>query len=334
MTFYKNARGGYLNITVFPFILIFSENRIFPFSDAYYYRENNKTYERTKKVSIYDHIPAILGNIKKTAKNHLFPDHNHSISSATINRLRQNQPVSTSTINDAMHYLNCTPGDILAFTPSASDQMIRENISAKPRSMSGILNPPMDLPACCVILNRQCFPVSGPKPCFICQEDQEEDKNAKVQKIGRNDPCWCGGHKYKDCHLDFDAKLSEYRRKGSKIPHSCHDQIQSRSQRSQRKDQCGSPGLCGRAYHAGITTEQIDLWVYEQTTHRGGIGSIKYRRFPKSVCTSVNDPGVPRYPTSADVILKDGDIINVDVLLFIMDIFLILPECSVSVKFP
>ena len=41
----------------------------------------------------------------------------------------------------------------------------------------------------------------------------------KVQKIGRNDPCWCGsGHKYKDCHLDFDAKLSEYRRKGSKIP--------------------------------------------------------------------------------------------------------------------
>lgn len=26
--------------------------------------------------------------------------HNHSISSATINRLRQNQPVSTSTIND------------------------------------------------------------------------------------------------------------------------------------------------------------------------------------------------------------------------------------------
>ena len=41
----------------------------------------------------------------------------------------------------------------------------------------------------------------------------------KVQKIGRNDHCWCGsGHKYKDCHLDFDEKMSEYRRKGSKIP--------------------------------------------------------------------------------------------------------------------
>ena len=50
------------------------------------------------------------------------------------NRLRQNQPVSTSTINDLCIILNCTPGDILAFTPSGPDQMIR-NMSAKPRSM-------------------------------------------------------------------------------------------------------------------------------------------------------------------------------------------------------
>ena len=65
--------------------------------------------------------------------------------------------------------------------------------------------------------------------------------------------------------------------------------------------------------HAGITTEQIDLWVYEQTTHRGGIPApLNYEGFPKSVCTSANDQvchGIP----SADVILKDGDIINVDV---------------------
>ena len=40
-----------------------------------------------------------------------------------------------------------------------------------------------------------------------------------MQKIGRNDPCWCGsGHKYKNCHMDFDVKLSEYRHKGSKVP--------------------------------------------------------------------------------------------------------------------
>lgn len=85
---------------------------------------------------------------------------------------------------------------------------------------------------------------------------------------------------------------------------------------------------------AGISTEQIDLWVYEQTTHRGGIPApLNYEGFPKSVCTSVNDQvchGIP----SADVILKDGDIINVDVSTIIKDTTPTLPECSVSVKFP
>ena len=138
----------------------------------------------------------------------------------------------------------------------------------------------------------------------------------KVQKIGRNDPCWCGsGHKYKDCHLDFDAKLSEYRRKGSKIP--THAMIKNPEQiaavRESAKINVAVLDYVAEHIHAGITTEQIDLWVYEQTTHRGGIPApLNYEGFPKSVCTSVNDQvchGIP----SADVILKDGDIINVDV---------------------
>ena len=44
--------------------------------------------------------------------------HNHSISRATINRLRKNQPVSTSTINDLCIILNCAPENIIAFSPS------------------------------------------------------------------------------------------------------------------------------------------------------------------------------------------------------------------------
>lgn len=96
----------------------------------------------------------------------------------------------------------------------------------------------------------------------------------KVQKIGRNDPCWCGsGHKYKDCHLDFDAKLSEYRRKGSKIP--THAMIKNPEQiaaiRESAKINVAVLDYVAEHIHAGITTEQIDLWVYEQTTHKGGI---------------------------------------------------------------
>mgnify|MGYP000137479659 FL=1 len=62
-----------------------------------------------------------------------------------------------------------------------------------------------------------------------------------------------------------------------------------------------------------MTTEEIDKWVYDETTKRGGIPApLGYQGFPKSVCTSIDDQvchGIP----SEDVVLKDGDIINVDV---------------------
>ena len=64
---------------------------------------------------------------------------------------------------------------------------------------------------------------------------------------------------------------------------------------------------------AGITTEEIDKWVYDLTTKMGGIPApLNYEGFPKSVCTSVNNQvchGIP----SPDVMLREGDIINVDV---------------------
>ena len=65
--------------------------------------------------------------------------------------------------------------------------------------------------------------------------------------------------------------------------------------------------------HAGMSTEEIDRLVYERTTAMGGIPApLNYQGFPKSVCTSLNDEvchGIP----SEDVILKEGDIVNVDV---------------------
>ncbi len=43
--------------------------------------------------------------------------HKHNMSSATINRLRKNQPVSTTTLDDLCRILNCDVGDILSYTP-------------------------------------------------------------------------------------------------------------------------------------------------------------------------------------------------------------------------
>ena len=64
---------------------------------------------------------------------------------------------------------------------------------------------------------------------------------------------------------------------------------------------------------AGISTAEIDRWVYEYTIAHGATPApLNYEGFPKSVCTSVNEEvchGIP----SEECILKEGDIINVDV---------------------
>ena len=62
-----------------------------------------------------------------------------------------------------------------------------------------------------------------------------------------------------------------------------------------------------------MSTAEIDRLVYDYTVSHGAIPApLNYEGFPKSVCTSINEVvchGIP----SEDEILKEGDIINVDV---------------------
>ena len=64
---------------------------------------------------------------------------------------------------------------------------------------------------------------------------------------------------------------------------------------------------------AGMSTAEIDKLVYDFTTAHGGTPApLGYEGFPKSVCTSINNEvchGIP----DEDIILQEGDIINVDV---------------------
>ena len=53
--------------------------------------------------------------------------------------------------------------------------------------------------------------------------------------------------------------------------------------------------------------------VYDYTTQHGGIPApLNYQGFPKSVCTSVNNVVCHGIPDENEI-LKEGDIINVDV---------------------
>ena len=135
-------------------------------------------------------------------------------------------------------------------------------------------------------------------------------------KIGRNDPCWCGnGKKYKKCHIDFDEKIEEFEVAGHIVP--SHEILKNAEQIEKIKESAkiNIAVLDYVAEHikAGISTAEIDKWVYDITTKMGGVPApLNFEGFPKSVCTSINNEvchGIP----SEDVIIKDGDIINVDV---------------------
>lgn len=61
-----------------------------------------------------------------------------------------------------------------------------------------------------------------------------------------------------------------------------------------------------------MSTEEIDKLAYDYTVSNGGIpATLNYDGYPKSICISINNEvchGIP----SKDVILKRGDIVNVD----------------------
>ena len=49
---------------------------------------------------------------------------NHRISSSTIDKLRKNKPLNTTTVNDLCRILNCQVSDIMEYVPSRDDQLL------------------------------------------------------------------------------------------------------------------------------------------------------------------------------------------------------------------
>lgn len=137
-----------------------------------------------------------------------------------------------------------------------------------------------------------------------------------MDKPNRNDVCWCGsGKKYKKCHIDFDEKIEEFEVQGFEIPD--HSIIKTKEQIEKIKESAkiniAVLDYVAEHIREGVSTEEINTWVNNITYEMGGVPApLNYEGFPKSVCTSINNEvchGIP----SKDVILKDGDIINVDV---------------------
>ena len=136
-----------------------------------------------------------------------------------------------------------------------------------------------------------------------------------MRRLKPDEACWCGsGVMYKDCHAAFDKKIDMYKKKHVKVP--AHNLIKTPEQVEMIKKsaEVNVAVLDYVAEHIkeGISTQEIDDMVYQETTKRGAIPApLNYEGFPKSVCTSIDDVvchGIP----SSERILKSGDIVNVD----------------------
>jgi methionyl aminopeptidase len=143
-----------------------------------------------------------------------------------------------------------------------------------------------------------------------------------VNRLSRNDLCWCGsGKKYKQCHLKYDLVQERAAGPRARRPVSGRKSreviIKTPEQVVGIRKACALTrgildSLEGRIV-PGITTEQINAWVHDMTTAAGAIPApLNYRGYPKSVCTSINEVICHGIPTPERV-LKEGDIINIDV---------------------
>ena len=152
-----------------------------------------------------------------------------------------------------------------------------------------------------------------------------------------NDPCWCGsGRKYKRCHRRDEGKVMPGEVSPMRtVPDHIARPSYADSGEVERWDEpvVKSPEVIEAMRHAGrvasevlrlageflqpgITTDDVDAYVHDLFIERGAYPStLNYHGYPKSLCTSANEVICHGIPDSR--IIRDGDIMNLDVTGFI-----------------
>ncbi len=135
----------------------------------------------------------------------------------------------------------------------------------------------------------------------------------------RNDPCWCGsGKKYKKCHLDMDEKIESMKFVGQRgqlrPPHKIiNNAADVEGIKRAAVINSGALELAGSLVKEGVDTLTINDAVHEFITSHGAHPScLGFEGFPKSICISVNNVVCHGIPSRKEI-LKDGDILNIDI---------------------
>ena len=151
-----------------------------------------------------------------------------------------------------------------------------------------------------------------------------------------NEPCWCNsGRKYKRCHKPTEGRVLQ----GVVSPMRSVPASIARPQYADTglvdrwaEPRVKSPETIERMRHAGavaaevlrltgaqvapgVTTDELDVFCHELCIERGVYPSpLNYNRYPKSLCTSVNEVICHGIPDSRALV--EGDIVNLDVTVF------------------
>ena len=146
-----------------------------------------------------------------------------------------------------------------------------------------------------------------------------------MNKLSRNDLCWCGsGKKYKKCHMDtaggeIPRALYANPDKTKMKPHpdviiKTPDQIEKIRQSSIITK--SALDMISSEIKEGVTTNRLNNLIHEFIlSHKGIPAPLNYKGFPKSICTSLNNVVCHGIPDNT--VLKDGDIINIDVTVIL-----------------
>ena len=114
---------------------------------------------------------------------------------------------------------------------------------------------------------------------------------------------------------EIEERIQSYKRQGYKLPprKALRTQEQLEGIRESAKINTALLNYISENIREGMTTADIDHLVYCFTTDRDAIPApFLFEGFPKSVCVSINDVVCHGIPSTREV-LRDGDIVNVDV---------------------
>lgn len=150
---------------------------------------------------------------------------------------------------------------------------------------------------------------------------------------GRNDPCWCGSQKkWKACH--YPLKETDVKHTGMQQRTLFWTKFGIRLKTPEQIEGIRAACVltakildetCKKAV-AGITTSELNDYAHKLTVEAGAIPApLKYGSppYPKSICTSLNEVICHGIPDAT--VLKEGDILNIDVSCILNGFF---GDCS------